>query len=684
MPGMKSLSARFSTLINRNIASNHLCDTCKSIEFEDKQKDEQPKVMTFRFGTLSDVRGRSPCPFCKMILDCIFDESIIHWQPTEYYEMHEIRVSQLPRPNHQDHQRFTCQPLPTSSRIVLASDLKGFDKIVPGKQIDFGTIGNWLDTCRNDHSKCWHTASEFNVDTSFFRAIDVHQLCITTIPITSEYVALSYVWGGAPPYKLIKGNKDELMTPFGLKAHWEEIPLTIRDSIELVRNLAQRYLWVDSICLTQDDELEKGKGIMAMDLVYEQSHFTIVAAGGIDANSGLPGVRPGSRTASQQIMREVLPGVNLVLRHTVDDLLRASRYNSRGWTFQEYYLSRRKLIFINSTVYFKCHEEYWSEVADGLPVWPDPVTEHGQVLHRPDGDVFHMLGQLLVKYSTRSLTNQSDAMDAMLGVCRRISDQAKCSLLLGIPVIAFDWFLLFYPSVTGIRRRQGFPSWAWSGWVGDYWYSSGSGNVEKWMATCTWIVWYKRVPGGQLTLVRDQDGDKNRLGGKSVNPNKRLFKQLCNSSCTEPSKWVESNHRPYPILQFWTLSVCFSLRRINRDKADNMMWAFGIYWTQSTYEVLDSNGLNRGFIALETGNDMQQSYSNAELILLADSLERVCPLGEGQNVNSQMPDTARFFWVLYIEWEDGVAERKGIGKIYRDAISSTPGPVADWKEIVLA
>ncbi|KAI0594882.1 heterokaryon incompatibility protein-domain-containing protein [Biscogniauxia sp. FL1348] len=684
MAGMRGLSARLSNIIQKHRNANNLCDICKGINLEDSPKDGQSGQITYKFGTLEDLKKRPFCPLCKLILHCVLDERIIHWQPTEYYETHEIRVIQQPHSNRQSRQRLSCQPLPLSSRLVPSSELKGFDRIVSGKQIDFNILSSWLDTCQHDHTKCQHDAPSSNVDTSFFRTVDVHELCIVSMPITSKYIALSYVWGGAPPYMLIKGNKDELMNPLGLKTHWEEIPLTIRDSIDLVKNLGQRYLWVDSICLIQDDDEDKGKGIMAMDLVYELSLLTIVAGGGINANSGLPGVRPGTRGASNQVMAEVLPGIKLVLRHTVDDLLRAARYSGRGWTFQEYYLSRRRLVFINDTVYFKCHEGYWSEVEDGLLVRPDSVAEQGQVLHKLNGDIFHMLGQLLVKYSTRSLTDQNDAVNAMLGVCRRIADHAQCPLLLGIPVIAFDWFILFYPCVTGMQRRKEFPSWAWSGWVGEYYYNSGSGNVAKWQDTCTWIIWYKREPNGRLSPVRDDETTATASDTRVRTSNKRPFEQLFDTSRVQPSQPSTINSRSYPILQFWTVSVHYALHIIDQNGADNMMWAFGIYWTRATYEVLDRTGSNCGFVSLDSGSPMRDSYDSVELILVADSSEKTCLPGDGHQVKSQMTDISRFYWVLWIEWDGEVAERKGIGKIYRDALSSATDSGAQWKEIFLA
>jgi hypothetical protein len=59
--------------------------------------------------------------------------------------------------------------------------------------------------------------------------------------------------------------------------------------------IGERYLWVDSLCIVQDDPQEKHGQIANMDAIYGNAILTINAAAGQDANAGLPGVRPLSR-----------------------------------------------------------------------------------------------------------------------------------------------------------------------------------------------------------------------------------------------------------------------------------------------------------------------------------------------------------------------------------------------------
>ncbi|KAJ4294198.1 hypothetical protein N0V90_007888 [Kalmusia sp. IMI 367209] len=92
-----------------------------------------------------------------------------------------------------------------------------------------------------------------------------------------------------------------------------------------------------------------------MDRIYQEAIVTIIAASGTDAHSGLPGVIPTSRN-TQRLVKEIVPGLHMTTIQDLDFWLRPSKYSQRGWTMQEEVLSRRKLIFINNQVYFRCLE----------------------------------------------------------------------------------------------------------------------------------------------------------------------------------------------------------------------------------------------------------------------------------------------------------------------------------------
>src|SRR5256885_3809908 len=145
----------------------------------------------------------------------------------------------------------------------------------------------------------------------------------------------------------------------------DNVPLTISDALLLTKKLAKRYLWVDSLCILQDDQTDIARFIPRMNTIYSQALLTIVAAAGDDANAGLPGLRPGTRVEQVSLDAQ---GVTLLRAlhaepNDFDHYLSYTTWNSRGWTMQERALSRRALIFTSQQVHWECEASSWCEEA---------------------------------------------------------------------------------------------------------------------------------------------------------------------------------------------------------------------------------------------------------------------------------------------------------------------------------
>ncbi|KAK0645793.1 hypothetical protein B0T16DRAFT_146810 [Cercophora newfieldiana] len=72
--------------------------------------------------------------------------------------------------------------------------------------------------------------------------------------IGPRYVALSYVWGDAHSLKTTKWNVGQLQQDGALRMWQHFIPRVIGDTMDFTKRLGVRYLWVDSLCIVQDDE----------------------------------------------------------------------------------------------------------------------------------------------------------------------------------------------------------------------------------------------------------------------------------------------------------------------------------------------------------------------------------------------------------------------------------------------
>jgi hypothetical protein len=138
-----------------------------------------------------------------------------------------------------------------------------------------------------------------------------------------------------------------------------------------VRGIGERYLWIDALCIPQDDVTEKPRMIMEMGMIYSQGLVTIIALNAESAASQLPGVRPDTRCKGIAIEKapEIItanggPEAYLAIRPSLEDWLDKAKYCSRGWTFQELVLSKRCLLITDQQVYFSCMDkELKSDVA---------------------------------------------------------------------------------------------------------------------------------------------------------------------------------------------------------------------------------------------------------------------------------------------------------------------------------
>ncbi|KAF2253321.1 HET-domain-containing protein, partial [Trematosphaeria pertusa] len=240
-----------------------------------------------------------------------------------------------------------------------------------------------------------------------FKVIDCGTKSVIEAPEKCSYIALSYVWGGG------QGSG---------QAHVEGIfPATIDDSIMVALALGFKYLWVDRYCIDQTSSSEKHAQISGMHKIYSEAALTIIAAAGKDPSYGLPGVGATPRAAQYRVqlgnktLVEMFPHTNVTLQE--------SEWVSRAWTYQEGFLSKRKLIFDDHQVSFVCgkvfcaesfthsieHRALNEELTFG-PYFPYDIAFRGTDW-KPEG-----IANCIEEYTERNLSYDSDGLNACLGI----------------------------------------------------------------------------------------------------------------------------------------------------------------------------------------------------------------------------------------------------------------------------
>ncbi|KAG0649026.1 hypothetical protein D0Z07_5064 [Hyphodiscus hymeniophilus] len=219
------------------------------------------------------------------------------------------------------------------TKIARLSRTGSPGKLITKAEVEPALATKWLSLCQEYHGDTCAALPSRRPDRQEtpLRLIDVQQLCIVEAAGPCEYFALSYVWGDTPQQPLLQNNVEVLQQWGALIDCWHRIPQTIRDAVQLTQRMNARYLWVDSLCLVQDDESDMRSGIMSMDSIYELATLTLVAANAADATAGLPGVRKQSRVV-RQMVAHINEEVSFLVIHELEAVLKNTAYNGRGWT----------------------------------------------------------------------------------------------------------------------------------------------------------------------------------------------------------------------------------------------------------------------------------------------------------------------------------------------------------------
>ncbi|KAF2186709.1 HET-domain-containing protein [Zopfia rhizophila CBS 207.26] len=340
-----------------------------------------------------------------------------------------------------------------------------------------GDCKRWLVNCFEHHGQLCDEPSWRNElqppSGPHFRLIDVNGMRVVQKDMVNlsqhnkpRYAALSYVWGAAGKQclNLHVRNLEDLSS----QLEGQALPMakTIRDAIEVTRRMELQYLWVDSLCIIQHDDRgednpdARASQIEQMDRIFGHAAITIVAADGLDAEAGLPGI--SSRAIRNQIAREVQPNVNVLLAVQYNNTY--GKWDTRAWTLQEKLLSKRMLIFNG-----------------GYRAW-----DGASVLLR--SPFFSEYANLLAQYTSRDMTDSKDALNAILGLLKALEKMTNSDrpldhpsgpdaeqetptgyTLHGLPEKFLDLALLWQPpAAKGVhltkRAHDDLPSWSWTGW----------------------------------------------------------------------------------------------------------------------------------------------------------------------------------------------------------------------------
>lgn len=283
-----------------------------------------------------------------------------------------------------------------------------------------------------------------------------------------------------------------------------ETPQTFVDAVTIARRLGLRYLWIDSLCICQDDASDWARESSRMVDVYSNAHIVIAANHSDDCNGGIFHSRAARPTTVFKF-----PGgaddVHAMLLFQTDQRtafssteFRGEPLSRRGWALQERVLAKRVIHYNARQVYFECdhgifaedgsqHRERHCSLNDRLSPFRDPPASSDP---SPDYNADLQLWYGLVwSYGSRRLSKPTDRLPAISGLARLFHKRFGGEYVAGLwskdMIQGLAWQGLGERAPVSRDQYIG-PSWSWASYAGI----GASGLNPGWVGIATVLDWH--------------------------------------------------------------------------------------------------------------------------------------------------------------------------------------------------
>jgi hypothetical protein len=349
---------------------------------------------------------------------------------------------------------------------------------------------------------------------------------------TPRYIALSHRWGPSQHLKTTKSNYMHHL--LGIK--FSHLPQTFQDAAAVALCLGIRHLWIDALCIVQDDSTDWHREALLMGQVYESAVCTIAAHNARDDTEGFLGqsLLPPPLILLGDKQKGGLFYVSLRSNFKAD--VDNSQLSGRGWVLQERFLSPRTLHFTQESIFFddacgvKSEEDslrrkllllgdhsalgivsentviprkpwldvnlpideknpLWNfavmlSVSNDYPVCNVDARTAFNISYKPySGDIKDLLirwFEIVERYCKTDLTFETDKLPAISGLARYIQNHTGDQYCSGIWESQFHLGLLWAPGSQGVKRPMSIraPSWSWASVDGPVQYPGFRGDID--------------------------------------------------------------------------------------------------------------------------------------------------------------------------------------------------------------
>lgn len=215
----------------------------------------------------------------------------------------------------------------------------------------------------------------------------------------------------------------------------EALSKTFLDAIFVCRQLEVDYIWIDSLCILQDDQTDWQREASLMTKAYGCSYVNIAASGAADGERGLFFPRPSTWRCRVKVHAAKLKGLYECVPFDMHGgTLRHMPLSRRGWAVQERLLPPRTILFAATQVFWECHEKTASEIFPEC--YPNELYgdlySPGRGIFRKEPVQYIAWSQIIDLYTRCALTFEQDKLVAISGLAREVQIHSKDQYLVGL------------------------------------------------------------------------------------------------------------------------------------------------------------------------------------------------------------------------------------------------------------
>lgn len=609
----------------------------------------------------------------------------------------------------------------------------GIARALDPKWVDTSVVELWRKQCASSHgASCENPLKIWSVRPAW--VVDTKDMCLVPGKECKSYVALSYRWGKATGLKVQADTIAKLQIKNGLNdpAISSQLAPIVKHVMSFTSMIGERYLWVDVLCIDHSRISESTSQLQLMGAIYANASLTIVNFDG-DAEDGLPGLKGTSR--GRALRSELIPfGEESFIedKHGYFEFSTWGQYHKRSWTYQEFNMASRRLIFSKSLLHWMCQCSVWEEqLLLGVEADKYINPRMGEIMRGMPNLL--SLGNLISHYNQRELTYDEDALPGISGLLTIFSRCFLGGFICGIPEMFFEAALSWRPhwEHTNLRRRVRsespnpgqlrpciLPSWSWIGWEGLVdisQFEAGPANPSAWwmketIPITTWYTcdspttpqtrkirssWFetrevykdfkKPLPPGWTRLAISETANaEDGKNGMLLRPDGCDRYTFRHKNMTDDTKHEHPWHWPFPVpdikestqpfMPEQTPYLCCDTRRarvfaFQADDGNKATLYSGKDKAIGTLRLHNEEQLER-FHRLDSG---WAAAVDIELVAICRTRYYSKTFDEHLRLYTGPIKAWEDYTVLWVEWIDGVAYRLAVGQVHQ----------ADWEALGL-